>query len=105
MKNQGFNNFRKHIKIEPDVFYYYCDKYVMIVFQDMVNSGEYSFFKDTALPTVGFKKQKRQGCDREDFMTRLEKLYTDEIIPAIKNGFVPQFSLRCLISRMKRTAL
>ena len=56
MKRLGFNMLRKHIKIEPDLFYYYCDKYGMIVFQDMVNSGAYSFFMDTALPTVGIKK-------------------------------------------------
>lgn len=55
-KNLGFNMLRKHIKIEPDIFYYYCDKYGMIVFQDMVNSGKYNFFIDTALPTIGLKK-------------------------------------------------
>ena len=56
MKKLGFNTLRKHIKIEPDIFYYYCDKYGMIVFQDMVNSGDYSFLIDTALPTAGIKK-------------------------------------------------
>jgi beta-galactosidase/beta-glucuronidase len=56
LKSLGFNMLRKHIKIEPDLFYYYCDKYGMIVFQDMVNSGKYSFIRDTALPTIGFKK-------------------------------------------------
>lgn len=56
MKELGFNMLRKHIKIEPDLFYYYCDKYGMAVFQDMVNSGGYSFLIDTALPTVGVKK-------------------------------------------------
>lgn len=56
MKNMGFNMLRKHIKIEPEIFYYYCDKYGMIVFQDMVNSGKYNFFIDTALPTVGLKR-------------------------------------------------
>ena len=55
-KDLGFNMLRKHIKIEPDIFYYYCDKYGMIVFQDMVNSGKYNFFIDTALPTIGLKK-------------------------------------------------
>ena len=56
MKELGFNTLRKHIKIEPELFYYYCDKYGMIVMQDMVNSGNYSFLIDTALPTAGIKK-------------------------------------------------
>jgi hypothetical protein len=56
MKKLGFNTLRKHIKIEPELFYYYCDKYGMIVMQDIVNSGDYSFLVDTALPTAGIKK-------------------------------------------------
>jgi len=55
-KKMGFNMLRKHIKIEPQVFYYLCDKLGMIVFQDMVNSGDYSFLVDTALPTIGLKR-------------------------------------------------
>ena len=56
MKELGINLLRKHIKVEPDYFYYACDKLGMLVMQDMVNNGPYSFIKDTALPTVGFKK-------------------------------------------------
>ena len=56
MKELGFNTLRKHIKIEPDIFYYECDKLGMIVFQDFVNNGSYSFIRDTALPTVLTKK-------------------------------------------------
>lgn len=51
MKNLGFNMLRKHIKVEPELFYYYCDKLGMVVFQDMVNNGDYSFMRDTVLPT------------------------------------------------------
>ncbi len=54
-KRMGFNTLRKHIKIEPQIFYYLCDRLGMIVFQDMVNNGNYSFVRDTALPTVGVK--------------------------------------------------
>ena len=56
MKELGFNTLRKHIKIEHELFYYYCDKLGMLVFQDMVNSGNYSFLIDTALPTIGLKR-------------------------------------------------
>ncbi len=55
-KRLGFNTLRKHIKIEPQIFYYYCDRLGMVVFQDMVNNGHYSFLRDTALPTVAVKK-------------------------------------------------
>lgn len=56
MKELGFNMLRKHIKVEPEIFYYYCDKHGMLVVQDMVNSGSYSFIRDTALPTLGFNR-------------------------------------------------
>jgi len=56
MKALGFNMLRKHIKVEPELFYYRCDKLGMVVFQDMVNNGDYGFFRDTALPTVGIQK-------------------------------------------------
>ena len=56
MKKLGFNTLRKHIKVEPEEFYYQCDKLGMIVWQDMVNNGDYNFIRDTALPTVGIQK-------------------------------------------------
>ncbi|MBQ4130924.1 MAG: MFS transporter [Clostridia bacterium] len=65
MKKLGFNMLRKHIKIEPQIFYYYCDLYGMAVFQDMVNSGKYSFFIDTALPTVGLKAGIRHKATKQ----------------------------------------
>lgn len=58
MKELGFNLLRKHCKAEPERFYYYCDLHGMLVLQDMVNSGGYSFLRDTALPTAGFQKRR-----------------------------------------------
>ncbi len=55
MKNLGFNTLRKHIKVEPEEFYYQCDKLGMIVFQDMINNGQYRYVRDTVLPTLGFQ--------------------------------------------------
>ena len=34
-KDMGFNMIRKHIKVEPARWYYYCDKEGMLVWQDM----------------------------------------------------------------------
>jgi len=55
MKDLGFNTIRKHIKIEPERFYYDCDRLGLLVFQDLVNSGPYHYLRDTAIPTVGGK--------------------------------------------------
>ncbi len=55
MKDLGFNTLRKHIKVEPERFYYDCDRLGMVVFQDMVNSGDYYYLRDTAIPTIGGK--------------------------------------------------
>ena len=35
LKKSGFNMLRKHIKIEPDRYYYLCDKMGIMVWQDM----------------------------------------------------------------------
>ena len=73
MKRLGFNTLRKHIKVEPEEFYYQCDKLGMVVFQDMVNNGDYNFLRDTALPTAGIQKLPDQHM-HSDENTRAEFL-------------------------------
>ncbi len=81
MKELGFNMLRKHIKVEPDLFYYYCDKYGMAVFQDMVNSGKYSFLIDTALPTIGLRKGITHKVDRHRRMSfEIESQHTADFL-------------------------
>lgn len=65
MKRLGFNTLRKHIKVEPELFYYACDRLGMVVFQDMVNNGAYSFFTDTALPTLGLTRRSDRRLHRD----------------------------------------
>ena len=65
MKALGYNTLRKHIKIEPDRFYYDCDRLGMIVFQDMVNSGKYHYLRDTVLPTIGVTERHDERLNRD----------------------------------------
>ena len=38
-KSYGFNMARKHVKVEPSRWYYWCDKLGLLVWQDMPGSG------------------------------------------------------------------
>lgn len=66
MKSLGYNTLRKHIKIEPEVFYYECDRLGMVVFQDMVNNSDYSFVADSVLPTIGARMKRAQKIDDKE---------------------------------------
>nr|WP_296960088.1 sugar-binding domain-containing protein [uncultured Mediterraneibacter sp.] len=53
MKKTGFNMVRKHLKIEPQRWYYHCDRLGMVVWQDMVNGGScYKHWFVTYLATL-----------------------------------------------------
>lgn len=80
MKELGINLLRKHIKIEPDYFYYACDKLGMLVMQDMVNNGPYSFIKDTVIPTLGHKKR----GDRTGLRGKRKEIFTKHVENTIK---------------------
>ena len=41
-KEMGFNMIRKHIKIEPARWYYFCDLHGLMVWQDMPSIGDHS---------------------------------------------------------------
>lgn len=65
MKELGFNMLRKHIKIEPQRWYYHCDRLGMIVWQDMINGGgTYRFWFVTYLATFFnmFNYRIRDNC-------------------------------------------
>lgn len=65
VKALGFNMLRKHIKVEPARFYYDCDRLGVAVFQDMVNNGDYRFWRDTALPTLGWLRRDDRRLHRD----------------------------------------
>jgi len=85
MKKLGFNTLRKHIKVEPEEFYYQCDKLGMIVFQDMVNNGDYSFLRDTALPTIGIQKLNDKNFHKDEKVRRMFLSSMEATVNQLKN--------------------
>ncbi len=52
-KKSGFNMLRKHIKIEPLLWYHYCDVNGILVWQDMVNGGGNYGAEVSVIPFIG----------------------------------------------------
>ena len=73
VKDLGFNMLRKHIKVEPMLWYYYCDILGILVWQDMINGGgEYPFYRIALCPFFNlklddsnYKKMRRSEESRE----------------------------------------
>lgn len=73
VKNAGFNMLRKHIKVEPLLWYHYCDVNGIIVWQDMVNGGGSYGLEVSAIPFVNitlddtkyktFAREDKEGRD------------------------------------------
>ena len=85
MKKLGFNMLRKHIKVEPEQFYYDCDRLGMVVFQDMVNNGDYNFLRDTALPTIGLQKMGDKHLHRDEATRRAFLEGMEATVKQLKN--------------------
>lgn len=61
-KRLGFNFIRKHVKVEPDRFYYWCDKMGLLVFQDMPSGDKYIGGRD---PDIVRTKESGEQFERE----------------------------------------
>lgn len=83
MKKLGFNMIRKHIKIEPLLWYYYCDVYGVVVIQDMVNGGETYGNEVSILPFIGVNIDDTvyKNFHREDVYGRT--LYEQELYDTV----------------------
>lgn len=75
VKELGFNMLRKHIKVEPYLWYYYCDVLGILVWQDMINGGKkYSPLRIALCPFVNlhlndknYKKMGRSLASRNQY--------------------------------------
>lgn len=64
LKELGYNTIRKHIKVEPERFYYHCDRLGMIVWQDMPNGGgdyDMNFVTDKPNASDEFARSVKDG--------------------------------------------
>lgn len=83
IKRLGFNMLRKHVKVEPRRYYYYCDRIGLIVWQDMPNGGK-AVSETTSTLTMVFGSRHRDHnyryagredeTSRRDFLRELQEL-------------------------------
>ena len=76
VKELGYNCIRKHIKVESDLFYYYCDKEGILLIQDFPNGGYSYKLKNNFAPGISYKLFNRKsrlnykGYGRKDKQSR-----------------------------------
>ncbi len=85
-RDLGFNMLRKHAKIEPDRFYYHCDRLGMLVWQDMVNGGSaYKSWYVTYLATAMNQLHIRPGDRFRRLLSRRDKAGRDEFTAEVRD--------------------
>jgi beta-galactosidase/beta-glucuronidase len=67
LKNLGFNMLRKHVTVEPAVYYYNCDKLGMLIWQDMPSGIDGELEKKRDRDDADFKPESKR-----EFRTELK---------------------------------
>jgi beta-galactosidase/beta-glucuronidase len=77
-KDMGFNMIRKHVKVEPARWYYYCDLLGMLVWQDMP-SGDLGNRWDPRPGIIGRASDKDRTPESEDIYRKEWKEIMDDL--------------------------
>ncbi len=67
VKELGYNTLRMHVKVECEAFYYYCDKYGILVIQDIPNGGDRTKLIDVVKPRVSIKINNQKMLNYEKY--------------------------------------
>lgn len=77
-KKMGFNMIRKHIKVEPARWYYYCDSVGMLVWQDMPSGDLGGNAWDNQPGKIsGFNREKQRSPESEAYYKKEWKAIMD----------------------------
>jgi len=91
-KQAGFNMLRKHIKMEPLLWYHYCDVNGIIVWQDMINGGGKYGAETSVIPFVGI------NLDDTDYKTfhRMDREVRAHYIYELKELIDTLYNCTCI---------
>lgn len=101
MKELGFNLLRKHAKIEPERFYYHCDRLGMLVWQDLVNGGTpYKNWFVTYLATLmnWLRLSIRDGAKHYALLSRREEEGREEFLREAGETISFLFNHPCIVA-------
>ncbi|UZR97823.1 glycoside hydrolase family 2 protein [Chondrinema litorale] len=73
-KEMGFNMIRKHVKVEPARWYYYCDMLGMLVWQDMPSGDQGSRWNNRPGITGAGYDMDRSAASEEIYRTEWESI-------------------------------
>lgn len=79
-KEMGFNMIRKHIKVEPARWYYYCDKIGVLVWQDMP-SGDLGNRWDQRPAVLGLGTERKRSKESEEYYRKEWNAIIDALYP------------------------